>query len=59
MRAVLDWVRESFMGPSPTVRIAGALDELHQALVDADEQGLSFTPEARLARTALRAIGWR
>jgi hypothetical protein len=59
MRAVLDWVRASFGPPRSTDLIIQALDDLSDALEDADAQGHTFTPEARLARTALRAINWR
>jgi hypothetical protein len=59
MRAILDWVRTSFGPPHSTDLIVQALHDLNDALEDADAQGHAFTPEARLARTALRAINWR
>jgi hypothetical protein len=59
MRAILDWVRASFGPPHPTELIVRALEDLDEGLAFADDQGLTFTPEARLARTALQAIHWR
>ena len=59
MRAILDWVRTSFGPPHATDRIVQALNDLDEGLAYADDQGLTFTPEARLARTALQAIHWR
>lgn len=59
MKSVLDWARASFGLPRPTDQIMQALHDLSFALKDADAEGLAFTAEARLARTALRSIHWR